>query len=237
MFSAVKFRFGTAGLCPISNLRDYVALQSDDDFMRAIVLLLIMLGSAESSLPPEILHKSGYVNPVRKPTEFTSAMLWGIAIADTRVSGYQHAQVAIARMQLICRVEGADVILNDDSAKLKGGLFRRYPWFGTNASEPMPVAYSPDRDAVILNIGTRPDKVWHFWADSPRAGTPGHLDGCTAKVRAKVSRGALVQIGFDYWRNRTVEYGAGGNNHEAGASNWYFPADRWQEAVFTDVRQ
>jgi len=51
----------------------------------------------------------------------------------------------------------------------------------------------------------------------------------------KISRGALLQMGMDYWRNPAVGFGAGGNNQEAGASNWYFPSDRWQEAVFTDI--
>ena len=45
----------------------------------------------------------------------------------------------------------------------------------------------------------------------------------------------LLQVGFDYWRDATVGYGAGGNNHEAGASKWYLPSDDWQEAVFSDV--
>jgi hypothetical protein len=56
------------------------------------------------------------------------------------------------------------------------------------------------------------------------------------KIRAKVSDGALLQIGFDYWRDRTVAYGSGGNNHEAGASDWYFPAPEWQEATFSDIK-
>ena len=205
--------------------------------MRVIVLLMIMLGSAESSLPPEILHKSGYLNPVAKPAEFTSAMLWGVAIADRRTSHYEDAEVAVARMQLICRVDGRDIVLNDDAGKLKGGLFRRYPWFGTNAHDAMPVENSPNGRTVILKVGTRPDKTWHFWAASPRAEIPsGHLDGCIAKVKTKISRGALLQIGFDYWRDTSVEYGPGGNNHEAGASEWYYPSERWQEAVFSDVR-
>jgi hypothetical protein len=42
-------------------------------------------------------------------------------------------------------------------------------------------------------------------------------------------------MGMDYWRTATIGYGTGGNNHEAGASNWYFPSDQWQEAVFTDI--
>jgi hypothetical protein len=55
------------------------------------------------------------------------------------------------------------------------------------------------------------------------------------KARVRISSGALLQMGMDYWRNPTIGYASGGNNHEAGCSNWYFPSDRWQEAVFTDI--
>jgi hypothetical protein len=51
----------------------------------------------------------------------------------------------------------------------------------------------------------------------------------------KISSGVLLHVGFDYWRNPTVGYGSGGNNHEAGSSNWYFPSLKWQEVEFTDV--
>jgi hypothetical protein len=61
------------------------------------------------------------------------------------------------------------------------------------------------------------------------------LEGCTVTARVKLSPGALLQMGMDYWRTPTIDYGAGGNNHEAGASNWYFPSAQWQEAVFTDI--
>jgi len=117
-----------------------------------------------------------------------------------------------------------------------GGLYRRDPWFAGNQSEPMPLSYDAAKPAVILRVGQRPDRVWHFWSASPRPTIPqGKLEGCTVKALAKISEGALLQMGMDYWRNSTVPY-APGNNHEAGASNWYFPSDRWQEAAFTDVR-
>ncbi len=208
-----------------------------------------IFAQSDPRIPPEVLHKSGYVNPAPKPADFTSAMLWGIAIADPRVPGFEDGQVEIAGVQLSCRVEGRDRILNDDRGKLRGGLYRRYPWFATDAHEPMPMESSGPptscKDAekratpgsLILQVGTRPDRVWHFWAASPRTAIPpGHLEGCTVRVRAKISRGALLQIGFDYWRNPTADYGPGGNNHEAGASKWYFPSKKWQEAVFTDIK-
>jgi len=50
-----------------------------------------------------------------------------------------------------------------------------------------------------------------------------------------ISPGALLQMGMDYWRSPTIPYGSGGNNHEAGASRWYFPSPQWQEVTFTDI--
>ncbi len=210
--------------------------------MRQIILipLLFFLCAAQvnGTIPPEVKFKTRYVNPVLKPPEFASAMLWGIAIADTRVPGYERARVEIANTRFTCRVNGKDVVLNDDAGNVRGGLYRRYPWFGTEAHDPIPLSYSSDGKSVVLGVGTRPERVWHFWAASPRAAIPpGRLEGCTVKIRARISRGALLQVGFDYWRNTTVEYGAGGNNHEAGASEWYIPSDEWQEAEFTDIRR
>jgi hypothetical protein len=202
-----------------------------------LVLCAVCLAQNDSRIPPEVRYKRGYVNPVRKPAEFTSAMLWGIAIADTRVPGYEHAQVEIQQTRLTCRVDEKDVILNDDSGEIRGGLYRRFPWFGTDAHDAIPLAYSKDHHAVILRVGKSPERVWHFWAASPRASIPpGDLEGCIVRVRARISKGALLQVGFDYWRNFTIEYGSGGNNHEAGASNWYFPSKELQEAVFNTIR-
>jgi hypothetical protein len=201
-------------------------------------------------IPDEVSYKAGYVSPTPPPTDLQSALLWGIAIADTRVPGYESAQVEVAWTQPSCRIDGKDVILNDDSGNVRGGLYRRKPWFGADQHEPMPLAYyrpkydrpkndRPENDqpnrAVVLRVGQRPDRVWHFWSASPRAALPpGNLEGCTVKARVKISPGALLQMGMDYWRSPTVLYGSGGNNHEAGASNWYFPSLGWQEATFTD---
>lgn len=188
-------------------------------------------------IPDEVGFKSGYINPAPRPADFTSARLWGIAIADQRVPGHESAQVEIAWTQLSCRENGAnqDVILNDDAGQVNGGLYLRYPWFsGHDYHESLPDL--PEPGGLILRVGQRPDRIWHFWSPSPRASLPpGGLQGCTVKARVKISPGALLQMGMDYWRNPTVPYGAGDNNHEAGASNWYFPSPDWQEATFTDI--
>jgi hypothetical protein len=191
---------------------------------------------AGSRIPSEVKFATGYVNPVQRPPDFKSALLWGIAIADTRIPGYESAVVEIASTQLSCRVDGKVIVLNNDAGNVRGGLYQRYPWFATDHHEPMPLAYSDGHNTVVLRVGQRVDRVWHFWSPSPRATLPsGKLEGCTVKARVKISRGALLQTGMDYWRSATVPYGAGGNNHEAGASDWYFPSPEWQEAVFTDI--
>jgi hypothetical protein len=191
---------------------------------------------SDSRMPSEVKFAAGYVNPVPRPPDFKSALLWGIAIADTRVPGYESAVVEIASTRLSCRVDGKDVVLNDDGGSVRGGLYQRYPWFATDRHEPMPLVFAETNNAVVLRVGRRVDRVWHFWSSSPRATLPsGKLEGCTVKARVRISRGALLQMGMDYWRSATVPYGPGGNNHEAGASDWYFPSPEWQEAVFTDI--
>jgi hypothetical protein len=193
-------------------------------------------GASDPRIPGEVKYKVGYVNAVPAPAGFSSGMLWGIAIADTRVAGYESAEVEIAWTQLSCRVNGKDVVLNDDHGNVRGGLYRRSPWFGTDEHEPMPIEYNQADHAAVLRVGRRADRVWHFWSASPRATLPpGKLEGCTVKAGVKISTGALLQMGMDYWRSAIVPYGSGGNNHEAGASDWYFPSAQWQEAVFTDI--
>jgi IPT/TIG domain len=187
-------------------------------------------------VPDEVSYKARYINPAPIPMGFSSAMLWGIAIADARVPDYEAATVEVASTQLACRAGGKEILLNDDAGKLRGGLFRRNPWFGTNENESLPMSYDAPNHAVVLRVGQRADRVWHFWSASPRMLLPpGTLQGCTVRARVKISHGALLQMGMDYWRDTTVGYGAGGNNHEAGASNWYFPSEQWQEAMFTDL--
>jgi hypothetical protein len=82
-----------------------------------LVLCVVCLAQNDSRIPPEVRYKRGYVNPVRKPPEFTSGMLWGIAIADTRIPGYEHAQVEIQQTRLTCSVDGKDVILTTTLAR------------------------------------------------------------------------------------------------------------------------
>lgn len=190
-------------------------------------------------VPDDVRWKAGYVNTIPPPREFNSVLLWGIAIADTRVANYSLATVEIAWTKLSCVVDGESIVVNHDQGSVRGGLYLRRPWFGSNDyHEPMTFGGTEDSQKnVVLPVGLRADRVWHFWSASPRAKLPpGKIEGCSVTARVKISSGALLQMGMDYWRTPTAPWaGSRVNNHEAGASNWYFPAAKWQEVSFTDV--
>ena len=242
--SAVRFGGSQAVFAPVSSQK-VVAIVPHQVSTSSITVTTpqgrgrspkVFVVSNDPRIPDEVSYKAGYVNPAAPPANFGSARLWGIAIADTQVPGHESAQVEVASTQLSCRIDGREVVLNDDGAQVRGGLYRRLPWFGTDAHDPMPLAYDSANHAVVLRVGERPDRVWHFWSPSPRAALPlGKLEGCTVRARVRISAGALLQMGMDYWRSPAVPFGSGGNNHEAGASDWYFSSPRWQEVSFTDI--
>ena len=101
------------------------------EFRTAAFICLILVGIAagrpQASAPEidprvveEVRWKAGYVNPIPPPQEFNSALLWGIAIADTRIPHYRSATVKVAWTQLSCVVNGKSVVLNDDQGGVRG---------------------------------------------------------------------------------------------------------------------
>jgi IPT/TIG domain len=78
--------------------------------------------SNDPRIPDEVSYKAGYVNPVPRPAGFGSARLWGIAIADSRVPGSESAQLEVAWTRLSCRIDGKEVVLNEDAGQVQGGL-------------------------------------------------------------------------------------------------------------------
>jgi len=95
-------------------------------------------------VPDEVSYKDGYVNAIAPPRNFKSALLWGIAIVVTRVPGHESVEMEIASTQLICRVDGKGVILNDNQGNARGGirqgLYCRWVWT-IGACRPSPTAW------------------------------------------------------------------------------------------------
>ena len=101
---------------------------------------------------------------------------------------------------------------------------------------PCRLAFDSIAHAAVLRVGQRTDRVWHFWSPSPRAALP---RANSKAVPFEPGSGFLpahcCRWGWTIGSLRLIPYGPGGNNHEAGASNWYFPSPQWQEVSFTDV--
>ena len=115
----------------------------------AIITVITPQGQSSGASPFVVVERSAHsgrgelqgwiCEPDPRPVGFGSARLWGIAIADTREPGTASAQVEVAWTRLSCRVDGREVVLNDDGGQVRGGLYRRQPWFGTDAHDPMPL--------------------------------------------------------------------------------------------------
>jgi hypothetical protein len=73
--------------------------------------------SNDPRIPDEVSYKAGYENPTPPAANFGSARLWGIAIADARAPGQASAQVEVAWTRLSCRVDGREIVLNEDSGR------------------------------------------------------------------------------------------------------------------------
>ena len=220
--------------CPLTIVTTEQRLSTPDFFVKN-----------DPRIPDEVRYKTGYVNILPRPQNFRVVLLWGIAIAgnpDTDQPAQNNAKVEIAWTTLSCRIDGRDLMLSHDIGKIRGGLYLRNPWFHDNSHEHMPLDTAPNNDShgpvALLNIKKRPDRIWHFWSYSGRANPPaGELEGCRASARVRISGGALLQLGMDYWRDQTSLWAPHSqNNHEAGVSHWYFPSPDWQEVVFTDIQ-
>ena len=159
-------------------------------FRKALILLCIpCLAQTAPRVPDEVRCKSGYINPIPKPPDFTSAMLWGIAIADIRIPGYGHGHVEIAAPNSSAASTAKTLSSTTTTPPSAEATAFSPPLVRHRAHDPLPLAYSKDRKAVILRVGENPDRVWHFWSASPRAALPpGHLlQGCTVTAVSKIS--------------------------------------------------
>lgn len=77
------------------------------------------------------------------------------------------------------------------------------------------------------------NNVWHWWPDRvPYTTATGKF---VVEVRLRLTGGACVQIGADWWRDMDAEHaGYNVNNKEVGTSKWYFASPDWQIITFSN---
>jgi hypothetical protein len=150
------------------------------------------------------------------------------------VPGRESVQVEVARTRLSRRVDGREVVLNDAGGQVRGRLYMRQPWFATDAHDLMPSAFDLIDQAVVLRVGERADRVWHFWIPAPSAALPlGKLEGCTLWARVRFLPAPCCR---SVWTTGALRLS---RTAPAGTITKPAPAigtpPQWQEVSFPDI--
>lgn len=174
--------------------------------------------------PEESVHPNSYLRHPTPPEGFPVVVGWMQAI-DITGQG-EESLVEIDWMRLYCQVDGADVLLKEDTfdaetvAMSSYGLYLRDPWFGQDDyHESMP--FLVEDSLLVMEPHLNPDRVYHWWNTS-RAEIPVGATKVWFEARVRITGGAGVQAGMDYWISTDADWcGWDVCNSEAGASDWF----------------
>lgn len=173
--------------------------------------------------PSESPRKTAYFSYAIPPTGFTAVVGWMMAI-DIQGKGIS-SKVEVDWMRLHAVVDGNDMILYEDNfdalapAMNNFGLYIRNPWFDGNQHTAMP--FTIENSRLVIEPSRYPQKVFHWWNTS-RSIVPKGTSRVWFEASIRITGGAGVQAGIDYWKNLTVDWaGYNVNNIEAGVSDWF----------------
>lgn len=181
-----------------------------------------------SCAPIESPWPHGHDGPLTPPAGFLATVGWLQALDDTGVSGQSLVEVDWMRLHAV--VNGVDRVLAVEefdrvtTNMTYYGLYRRNPWFAGDKIGSMP--YTLSSGAMVIEPSARPDMVYHWWTD--RALVPSGTTRVWFEARIRITGGAHVQGGIDYWRDLNVGWaGTNVNNTEGGVSEWECQPGQW----------
>lgn len=184
--------------------------------------------AASSCAPEESPVKDGHYDLPAPPAGYPVGIGWLIALDDTGLDGPSLVETDWMRLHAV--VDGVDTVIAAEEFEALPedrphyGLYRRQPWFGGEYREPMP--YSLAEGKLVIEPDLRPDVVFHWW--TKRVVVPAGTSRVWFEARVRITGGAHVQAGIDYWRQLdSRSTGPVVNNVEAGASLWECAADQW----------
>lgn len=185
--------------------------------------VLVPTAPAISYAPAESPHKTAYYRYSIPPSGFTAVICWMQAIDILGMSSPDKVEVDWLRTH--ATVNGIDTILLEDtfdghtSAMDSYGLYSRNPWFAGDRLAAMP--FSIQSSTLIMEPSLNPNHVFHWWNTS-RSSIPSGTSRVWCEARVRITGGAGVQVGIDYWKDLTAPYaGFDVNNTEAGVSDWH----------------
>jgi hypothetical protein len=134
-------------------------------------------------------------------------------------------KVEVDWMRVHAIINGVDTILLEDTFDIPTqemdsyGLYSRNPWFAGDRLADMP--FTVQNSSLIMEPSLNQNRVYHWWNTSRKL-IPSGTSRIWFEARVRVTGGAGVQAGIDYWKDLTADYaGLDVNNTEAGASDWY----------------
>jgi hypothetical protein len=177
-----------------------------------------------------IAVRQEWLRVISPPQGFTAVLFWGTAIHDTRQTGA--SQIEIDWQRLTCRVGTNDVLVDENQfdSQVSGGLCTKSPWCPANLGG-LPYSASASTSTATMVTSSQPNYAFHWWGTYGSAGRPSIPAGasrCWVEARVRITGPALVQVGFDWYPQRTGDGGAAGGVVEGAVSNWARSSADWQ---------
>jgi hypothetical protein len=180
------------------------------------------LSAGASYAPAESVHKTAYYRYPTPPSGFTAIVGWMQAI-DILGTG-SPSTVEVDWMRVHVTVNGMDTILFEDTFDSSTpdmdwyGLYSRNPWFAGDRLAVMP--FSLQNSTLFMEPSLHPNRIFHWWSTS-RSLIPANASRVWFEARVRITGGAGVQAGIDYWKDLTASDDIDESNTEGGASDWY----------------
>lgn len=187
------------------------------------------------SVPVGCAHRYAILEYDTLPAGFSAMTPWLQAVHNPKIAPTSRVEVDYVRAYSEV-VSGNTIYWTqlvtdeyDTWSSSSGGMYTI--GFPTDDHTPMPATTIDG----ILNFcpSDIADKVWHWWPNRvPYTEATGKF---VVVVRLRLTGGACVQIGADWWKDMDVDWnGYNVNNKEVGASKWYFASPEWQTITFSN---
>lgn len=172
--------------------------------------------------PAESPHQYAYFRYPTAPSEFTAVVGWMQSI-DIKGTGVNNT-VEVDWMKLHAIINGVDTVIFEDTFDKHTpemdyyALYKRSPWFEGDNQDSMP--FTVQNSIMIMNPSNAPNRIFHWW-NTKRSPVPTTSSRIWFEAKIRITGGAGVQAGIDYWKDLTAPYsGLDVNNTEAGVSDW-----------------
>ena len=185
---------------------------------------------AASIIPEGATSTRRYVENPAVPDSFTACIFKVQAAALSSTQLIDTAEIIVDYMRVYEKdiTTGSENLVVDQNynggpwalSSDEGGLWERNPyWYPSGDAHTSIDASSVQEGYLYLNIKKHIDKIYLWWAPRFQVSTNKKY---IFETRVKIVGKTSIQLGADWWRSMTANYGgANFNNKSAFMSDWY----------------